>query len=162
MLASLWRRLLRRGSSPLPSSAYPDCLLRGLANKKCVDSGGLTSEAFVPDARTVKDRTDGMAETSINWEDDGDVLQKTFDEKNVANGLPAYPFGVGRVKRADVDHLVEKPAIAAVLAYERREEPGKPYHGNLLFTADLTNVRQRMIASALAVVADLVSPPRKT
>lgn len=126
---------------------YPEYLLRGLRKQDFLKDGKISTDAFVPDKRTASDRTDGLLETSVDWEDDGEALQNMMARRQTAE------FGVARLARASVDRVAGSDSMApGDLSYERRPVDGNPRHGNLLFRA-LAPYRRRMMASALALEA---------
>lgn len=141
------------GADPAALSGVPATLLRGLRTKDCIVQGKVSLVAFVPDGKR-SDEDGGGKEASINWEDDAEAVKVTLgDIKNSAHGA-------ARVARAWVDEVKSSQGCDGALDYERKTIPGNPYHGNLIYVAGLDNVRQRMIASALAMKAEPIPRPR--
>jgi len=142
---------------------FPDSCLRGLHKKDYLTVRGVSAAAFEPDPRTAADREDGGQETSINWEDDETVQELTLSQRD-ARGNICYPHGIARLPRAWIDRVNELPGSESTLTYERRptladpDRPDNPYHGNLVFRADLPTRAVRMIAGALALAATPLSP----
>jgi hypothetical protein len=120
----------------------PVACLRGLRKANWLVEGETVShDAFMPDTRTGEARSDGMLETSINWEDSPGVEQLTLRQANASHGA-------ARLHVEDIDYVRKWAAIFA----ERRCLPDNPHHGNLLFN-ESSQVRRRMIANALALAA---------
>jgi hypothetical protein len=108
----------------------------------------VNSSAFLPDANTGAQRTDGMTETSINWEDDDTVLAFTLEKRAQSE------HGVARVSREQIDQVRRLRNCIDKLDYERRVIEGNPFHGNLLYAADCGKPVEKMIANALALAAE--------
>jgi len=91
-----------------------------------------------------------MNEASINWEDDDTVLAFTLDRRAQSE------HGVARVARDHFDYVRRLRNCLDQLNYERREVDGNPYHGNLLYRASCPKHVEKMIATTLAVDAELI------
>jgi hypothetical protein len=137
---------------------YPEFCLRGLRKQDHVTPEGISGLAFAPDPRTAESRPDRGLETSVNWEDDERVVEFTLHERS-DTGSPAYPFGIARLPRQQMDRLNGQPGSRNALSYERAALPGNPYHGNIVFRAGLSKPTLRMIAGALALSATHVPAP---
>ena len=112
-----------------------------------MQDGEPTAEAFMPDVRTAKERSDSMAETSINWEDEPEALLSLRKHQQAANGIV-------RISRAHLEH-VRNIRDSGHFDFERKEEDGNPFHGNLLFKLGNKAV-VRNLAATLACGAKLV------
>lgn len=130
---------------------YPDYLLRGLRKSSFLkEGGGIATEAFMPDPRTAKERTDGRQETSIDWQDDDQALASLVARRTHSIA------GVVRLARSRVDEIGRFESLEdGSLGYERRPVDGNPRHGNLLF-GSAPAYRHRQIASAMALSARYV------
>jgi len=142
------------GTAQMPSAAgpqYPNACLRGLRSSKHVhaDLGQVATEAYMPDSRTADGRADGRMETSINWEDEPEVVGFSLAKKDQAK------YGLGRLPRSALDLLIsEKRGID----YDRDIKPGNKYHGNILYAKDLSPPVQRMLAGFLALSSEYIAP----
>jgi len=140
---------LGAGTDSKALKALPSTLVRGLRKKDAIVQGKVSLVAFVPDGK----RPNGGREASVNWEDDeGALPQVLADKKNSAHGA-------ARVARAWIDEVAASEGCDGALAYERQSLPENSYHGNLVYTADLENVRERMIASCIALKAKFIARP---
>jgi len=135
---------------PLPSS----CLRRLEKEKHRHPHGRVAAEAFVPfsSTKTAAHRDDGGAETSVNLEDDEGALLQIWKTRRAWYGAARLEIcAVDRINRGGADLMVE------------RRDPGpgvdNPYHGNIVFRADLLPREQRELGAALAVLSELVDPP---
>ncbi|MDA0842196.1 MAG: hypothetical protein O3B01_13660 [Planctomycetota bacterium] len=133
---------------------FPESCLRGLRKKDYLTLEGFVSvQAFKPDTRTVTDRKDGGSETSINWEDNKDVLGFTFNQRT-ESGNVAHPFGVSRLPLQKIDQVNSEPGSKHALNYERAPLEDNPYHGNVVFKAGLS----KLISCSLALAAQVLHP----
>lgn len=112
--------------------------------------GSVTREAFEPDPKTV--RADNGHETSVNWEDNDDVLRLTLAQKSTA-AHGAARFAVDAVVR-----VASLPNVGGRVFAERCEVDGNPHHGNLVFDAQLPAPTRKAIAQWLALASDLIPP----
>ena len=132
----------------------PDSCLRGLRKRDWVqEDGTVATEALMPDKNTGAERADGMIETSINWEDDEKAIEVLLTNRN------GSAYGSARLETKHLQQAMKIPANVDMLSYERREENGNVYHGNILFSADAPPYRKRAVASFLAMVCAFV--PRR-
>jgi hypothetical protein len=132
--------------------------LRGLKQKKnwILNDKFLTFEAFMPDRRTAESRADHGLETSVNWEDDSNVLQFTLSDRTIAE------FGAARLTRGAIDRAAgDVYGISNALTCERKVVPGNPHHGNLVYSHLLQSLQQRQLASALALKSQFFHPPTR-
>lgn len=113
----------------------------------------VSTEAFLPDPRTAENRPDGARETSIDWEDDSEVLHRAFARRDQS------AHGIARVSRSEMDRIRRLRSCVDQFSYERHEIDGNPHHGNLLFARTCSKPIEKMIASALALDAELLRRP---
>lgn len=141
----------------------PSHCLRGIRKKDFLVEGAsaLHSGAFEPDPRTAEHRTDGAAETSINWEDDALVVRMTLRNQQLA------AHGVARLPRTVIEAANHLPNLARLSArsseprllfHERAPLPDNPHHGNILFARELPKPLMRLLAGYLAMHAEYISP----
>jgi hypothetical protein len=135
---------------------FPEHCIRGVGKEKYIyDDDTVSAGLFIPDKRTASTRGDGGFETSINWEDNNDVLVFTLEYRDENNHL-AFPHGAVRVPRQEIDHVNELESTRDTLTYERGPLPDNPYHGNIVFRGSLPNPRLTMIANILAAASSKV------
>lgn len=113
--------------------------------------GSVTRDAFEPDPKTV--RADNGHETSVNWEDNEDVLRLTLLQKSTA------AHGAARFAVDAVDAVAALPNVRGRVFAERREVDGNPHHGNLVFDGQLPATTRKAIAQWLALASELIPPP---
>lgn len=106
----------------------------------------------MPDEDTADERPDGGMEGSVNWEDDGTVLPLTLKQPNSG-------FGVARVLVAEMKRISRGANVLGALSWERRLEPGNPFHGNMVYRKGLPRLQQKMIATALTIDCTFLPPP---
>ncbi len=104
----------------------------------------------MPDDNTAASRSDGGAETSVNWEDDDTVLPDTQRHSNAAHG-------VARVQLSEIRRINNAPNTRDALLAERTA--GDPHHGNIVYRRDLAKLHRKMIATALALDCTFIAPP---
>ncbi len=129
---------------------FPETLLRGISKKDFITSEGTPSAlVYFPDERSLKSRNDGNIETSINWEDDQNVLGFTLNN---------FPNGVTRLNLSDLIKINSYPASLRKLSFERSPDliNNNPYHGNILFCDNLSKPVLRMISASLALASSIV------
>jgi hypothetical protein len=129
--------------------------LRGFRRGDWLADGSVKPDAFLPDPKTAaRRRSEGLIplgeETSINWEDTGDVVGKTLGDVN-------GQFGAARVERSAID-LANKIANMQVVAWERRETPDNPHHGNLIFLDGIEKRKHKAFANAITLNAKPIPP----
>jgi hypothetical protein len=132
----------------------PAYCLRGLRKADWViDQAVIATEAFIPDPRTAKTRSDGGKETSINWEDTAEVEKFTFADKQNAQ------HGLARLATAAILHISRTvPGITMPLNCERQPLPKNDYHGNIVYSAKVNPKVEKMLAAALALKGQFVPP----
>ena len=97
-------------------------------------------------------------EQSVNWQDDGSVIEFTLAQKK-GDGTLQFTGGVVILPREEIDRLNNQPTVKNLLSYERQRIDGNPFHGNILIRADTPKPILRMLAAALAVaVAKVIRP----
>jgi hypothetical protein len=137
---------------------YPAACLRGIRSSKWIvpgpDGSVLAAAAYEFDlsARTGLPR-EGWREVSVNWEDDESAEDFTRNQKNAKGRL--HQHGVGRLAVADIERCAALIRLPDRLVYERRpdpDQPGNPYHGNLLLDPSVPLQFQRQLAGALGLV----------
>ena len=135
-------------------SDFPDNCIRGIQKLKNVyqDTNTVSAQLFIPDERTIKNRSDGGQETSINWEDDETVLDFTLNQKdeNDQNRL-LFPNGAVKLPRSEMDKLIADANISNAISYERNPLANNVYHGNIVFRDGLSKPMITMIANVLAL-----------
>lgn len=123
---------------------YPQYFLRGIREEEhFLPHGQISLQAFKPDDRTETLRGDGFIETSINWEDDEKAHNLTAEQ---------FRFGYVKINKSFRDNLIEKQStLSGLFDYERKIEPDNPYHGNILFRANLEKPINLMIMANIAL-----------
>jgi hypothetical protein len=133
----------------------PDSCLRGLRKPSWVDEEHLIqTETFVPDPRTAARREDRGKETSVNWEDDSQVESFTLTDKSNAQYGAARLSTVHIVQTSDTAAAIERP-----LSCERQRLSQNQYHGNIVYSANVSRRMEKMLAAALALKSRFVRPP---
>lgn len=134
-------------------SGCPDNCIRGIRQAADWLVGKyVTSLAFIPNKNTKGDRRDQGYETSINWEDDDQVVNFTLSQQH-------GKFGAVRLPRKGIENINTKVLFRGHLKYERKKEARNPYHGNIVFLNSLPNSVLRAIAGALAIEVTDIFPP---
>ena len=119
-------------SAPPQPTASPDfalTLLRGLRNRDgCTSAGVVKAAAYTPptdsrEARKRAGREPHGDETSINWEDEPDVLEQTLAE---------FKHGAIRISTENLARIRSGPH-GHYLWWERDPTRKKAYHGNLVY-----------------------------
>lgn len=126
----------------------PSYCLRGLRRKDWIVDSNISALAFAPEPSTSAHRDDGMAETSINWEDDETAIAFTLERRGHSE------HGVARLPREEIDHIRRLQSCIAKLEYERRALDDNPFHGNLLYAVNCGKPLERMIAGFLALASE--------
>ncbi len=123
---------------------YPNFCLRGLrAPDHRTEDGEISASAYYPDPDTVQNRQDGRCETSIDWEDEDEVLP---------NLLQRFRYGVARLPRKHIDEVNQYAQVKGGLSYERFPIVDNPHHGNILFPASIaqkSESKRRLIWATL-------------
>lgn len=108
----------------------------------------------MPDTDTASGRADGGEETSVNWEDNVTVLERTQKQQNAQHG-------VARVPRAHIDWVRTRRQTLDAVSGERARLPDNPHHGNLVFRRGLTKALKKQVANALALEAEHIARRQK-
>ncbi|HRW07674.1 MAG TPA: hypothetical protein P5121_21375 [Caldilineaceae bacterium] len=132
---------------------FPKRFFRGVGREKYVDEFNLIShEVFVPNKKTAEYREDSGYETSINWEDNEEVLEFTFKDRQIS------PHGVVGANTEEIQNANSKPNLKTLIEnlgrlvfHERAALDTNPFHGNIVFSCDLPKAAQRAICSHLAL-----------
>jgi hypothetical protein len=119
---------------PKTEGDFPESCLRGLREKDHItEEGQVLSAAFVPDPRTAANREDGGSEVSVNWEDDAEVADFTWQTRDLCGNI-VFPHGVARVALKDIERINSLPGALQSLGWERapikddQELADNPYH----------------------------------
>jgi hypothetical protein len=140
--------------------AYPIKFLRGIPDSSFLHEGNPLSHVFQFDEPKIK-RPDDHKECSINWYDGSESLNLLFKLERKQGELK-YKEGVIVLSRAELDKLKKKPLFRDRLNYERREEDGNKYHGNLLMHNSTPSGVSRLISSNIAVQCFIeIIPPHE-
>ncbi len=132
---------------------FPEKIIKGIPKKKHYISDGyiIGSNLF-----NFKDnsRPDQKWETSINWDDDDDAINFSFNQKNSDDTLQ-FKGGLVLLPRIELDHLIRQPKINGLLSYEREPIPPpqiNKYHGNILITGNTPKLHKKSIAGSMALL----------
>ena len=138
--------------------SYPENCIRGIQKtsfiEKRQDRHYVTAEAyqFIRNQR----RPDGMYEASVNWADDQDAIEFTFDQKN-NNGSLKFEGGVVSLPHSELD-IIRNQYGSMQFNYERATIQENKYHGNLLLnSSDMTPITKSMIRAVLAHRSEILS-----
>jgi len=129
------------------NDAFPDNCLKGIPKED-----GLTPEGAV--ARHIfyfednPQRSDGLTDQSINWEDDTDAIEFTLSQ--LKDGRPQFSVGIAVLPREEIDRLRLTIPGYSTLFYERHPLSDNRYHGNLLISASSSKPLKNVVAGALA------------
>jgi hypothetical protein len=139
---------------------FPEACLRGIRVQKWIVAGPegdvLSADAYKFDpAPRIGLPSEGWHEASVNWEDDADAVAFTTNQRSMA-GNPLNPHGVGRLSVVDIERCRLIAKAADRLRFERREEPGNPYHGNLLSDPTVAVQFQRLLSGVLGLATRVV------
>lgn len=93
-------------------------------------------------------RSGTLWESSINWEDDSEVINFTLSQKK--RNKIHFKFGVVMLNKSDIDEINRKPTINNIISYERNPKPENKYHGNLLLDGLEGNRTRRIVEGNLA------------
>jgi hypothetical protein len=138
-------------------SNFPIYCLRGLRKMDWVDDRlVIDTEAFLPDPKTARTRTDGGLETSVNWEDDAQAEAFTLADHSNAR------YGAARLATEQIRHTSRTTAATQLpLSWERKSIPNKnPYHGNIVYASHVNKRLQKQLAAVLATKSRFLPPPR--
>ncbi len=139
-------------------SEYPKEFIRGITSPNHVVAPTLiTADVFT--FQQNHKREDGIIEESINWNDDGDAIDFTLQQKREDEN---YQFrgGVAVVPKEDVDRLMRKPITEDCLNYERLPLKTNKYHGNLLLDDKISKKSKQLLVTSLVVAVERIIPNR--
>ena len=138
---------------------YPDNCIRGVQNDNYLEKDGWAASHLFHFDLLADNRGDGWAELSINWEDDDQAIAATLRQTR-NDGEPQFSAGAAILKRAEIDHISERPYFKGLLRYERQKEVGNDYHGNLLLRPETDKAVMKRIAATIATLAvERIVPP---
>lgn len=130
---------------------YPNHCIRGILNSTYFSGDGeLNPGAF--DFKTNK-RTDDWKEASINWKDAEDAVDFTFKQTKMS-GEPKFKAGIAILPRSSLEQIKKRTRYIGNFDYERAEEEGNIYHGNLLINKNISNTKRDIIRSLLIFAAE--------
>jgi len=138
---------------------FPDYCIRGIKKKSYIyeDTDTVSSALYMPDPRTKETRSDGGSETSINWEDNDNVLDFTLQSLDDNNQTAlAFPHGAVKLSRNVFDNINNSATTLNTITYERQKLPKNHYHGNIVFRTGLPNHTVTMIANVFALFSSRV------
>lgn len=144
-------------------NGFPDFGLRGVKKRKEIVGDGLASASlFEPDSRTSEEREDGGEELSINWEDNEEVVLFTLEFR--IRNQRQYLHGVFRFPRNAIEIVNSFNTSINALMCERdplpktEEHEENPYHGNIVYIANLPGITRKRIIGTLAMTAEYIPP----
>jgi hypothetical protein len=137
---------------------YPDHCIRGIREGKHFNpvEGRALSACFAPYEKTAEARDDGCQETSINWEDNDQVLHFTLNYRVNPAALYSFPNGAVRVPKEKIDAVNTYEQVRDSIFYERRAVEGNDYHGNIVFNSGLSKTQISFICTLLAAASSKV------
>lgn len=132
--------------SDIPADGF-----RGLRKGDHVKGGKVQPTAFEPPKNKNKD---GYLESSVNWNDDDNAINVTFnDETNAAYGAARFHSSAIGNQR----HIVRREGD---LSAERKPVKGNPYHGNILFR-EVSPTAMKAILNWIAEYSEYFARPSK-
>lgn len=137
---------------------FPENCIRGIREKKYINPDGVTVFAalFTPYEKTAGNREDGCMETSINWEDNEEVMSFTLNYRVNGDTNLAFPNGAVRIPIEKMDAINTFDATRDSIFYERARISGNEYHGNIVFRKHLSKNQITFIANMLAAASSKV------
>lgn len=132
---------------------YPDHCIRGILNPTLL-SGDDELSPSVFDFRK-NERTDDWKEASINWKDDEDAIDFTFKQTKMSKELK-FEAGIAILPRSELDRIKKKYKYIGNFDYERKDEEGNNYHGNLLLKDTISNYKRNVIRTLLIFAAEII------
>lgn len=140
---------------------FPDNCLRGIPNKDFLvkEDGSASAHLFFFSSEQ-SNREDEWIEQSINWEDDGSVIQFTLNQKK-DSGDSQFKAGIAKIPRREIDRLNRLPSVNGVLSYERSLLETNQYHGNLLLKNNVAKLTMKKIAASLAMLVSEIIPAQE-
>ena len=129
--------------------SYPENCLRGISSPNFIIQGMVGSGAFLFDD---KNRQDGWAECSVNWQDNDGVVDFTLSQTN-PDGSSKFKGGALSIPLSELDRLKTLPSISGVLSYEREQIDGNIYHGNILLISGTGSPVKNAVLANLALAS---------
>lgn len=136
--------------------AYPDNCIRGVLNDTFLVPGEEKAAPHLFYFDDAPERDDGWKERSINWQDDGQAIDFTLNQRREDDGEILFRTGVAVLPRARIDWLIRVQNVVGILGYERQKLPTNRYHGNILLRKDTSTTVMRMIGGTLALFSEIV------
>ena len=130
---------------------FAENLLRGVTDEKKIKGNSVDWTAFIPSGGN---NNNGWGKSSINWEDDENAIDHLQSQKK--NGEIQFKGGIVRIPRTGVDEIISHFHAVSQFAYEREELEDNPYHGNLLFSTNITKELRNTICGSLSFIARLL------
>jgi hypothetical protein len=134
---------------------YPDYLIRGIPNRDFLDEDGLPSAKLFHFNKPESVRLPGYREESINWYDDEEAINHTFNQRKDDDSLQ-FKTGIAILARSELDKVKNNPNVRERFNYERYRLPTNQYHGNILLKTDAPKPLIRKIAAQLALNVDRI------
>ena len=133
---------------------YPKKCIKGMPNESCFYrfEGSLVASMNLFCFPKNAYRPDGWIEESINWMDDKHAIDLTLNQRKESGELH-FRVGIAIVPHTELNRI--KKRYFSFLHYERRPEPGNPYHGNVLLNSNLTPSQKSHIKALLADIAEI-------
>jgi hypothetical protein len=140
----------------MPGTALPDNCFRGIENPKLIlrKASSVYVRGDLFGFRSTSDEGDGWLKESINWEDNANVLEFTFQQKN-NDGTLQFRGGIAIIPLSGLHRLKKTFCGGGHFNYKRDPTDVNPYHGNLLLKQDTDNADKKMLRSSLAVLAEI-------
>lgn len=136
---------------------FPENCIRGIRKKDQISQDGIPLAAlFNPYSKTTESRTDGGQETSINWEDNDEVLSFTLKYKPSQNENISFPNGAVRVPVEKINNINTFDGTRDSIFYERQPLETNEYHGNIVFKGGLSKTQIGFISTMLAAAASKI------
>ena len=137
---------------------YPQNCIKGIPDGSFLtEDGSIGAHLFY--FKTERSGNDGWVEQSINWEDDGTVVDFTLSQQR-GDGEFQFRAGIAIIPRNEIDRLNTLHAIQGLLFYERHPLANNPYHGNILLKASVQKPTMKKIAAGLALIVSKTIAPR--
>ena len=131
----------------------PDHCIRGILNSTYIDEDDFPSLSVFDFIKG--NRIDGWKEASINWMDDEYAIDFTFKQTKDIEELK-FKAGIAILPRSELDRIKKLYYFIGNFNYERAEEEGNDYHGNLLLKDKISNHKRDAIRSLLISAAKII------
>src|ERR1035437_4682842 len=128
---------------------YPETFLRGIPNNSFIDEDGhpATHLFYI---ETESKRKDDYKEESIFWKDDDRAVDLILLQKKADDSIQ-FQAGAAVLNRDQIDRIKNQVQAKNKFNYERKKQPGNPYHGNLLLKKDVKKPLMIRIAASIAL-----------